>query len=124
MKNESIWKSGAPDTLRYPGLSSDVEAEVAIIGGGITGLSVGFFLARQGIKVSVLEATYVGSGTTGSSTGNLYIAIDEMYHEVISKYDLETARLLAESRKRAMVAIDEIIGQYQIDCDYKKHPGI
>lgn len=120
MKNESIWKSGAPDTLRYPGLSSDVEAEVAIIGGGITGLSVGFFLARQGIKVSVLEATYVGSGTTGNSTGNLYIAIDEMYHEVISKYDLETARLLAESRKRAMVAIDEIIGQYQIDCDYKK----
>lgn len=118
MKYQSIWKTNQPDTQLYPGLEADTQTEVAIIGGGITGLSAGYFLARQGVKVVVLEAEYIGSGTTGSSTGNLYVTIDEMYHQVMDKFDRETARILAESRQAGMDAIDDIIREHNIECNY------
>lgn len=118
MKYKSIWKTNVPDAVKYPGLETDINTEVAIIGGGITGLSAGYFLAQQGINVVVLEAEYIGSGTTGSSTGNLYVTIDEMYHQVLDKYDVDTTRLLAESRQVAMDAIADIVRQHKIECNY------
>ncbi|HLV53460.1 MAG TPA: FAD-dependent oxidoreductase, partial [Cryomorphaceae bacterium] len=118
MINQSIWKSTEPDVLRFPPPDEDLDVDVVVIGGGITGISTGYFMARAGMRVAVLEAAYVGWGTTGNSTGNLYVPIDEMYRQVSEKFDVETARLLSESRARGLEAIDDIIREHGIDCDF------
>lgn len=120
MKNTAIWKTNVPEATKYQGLETDITTQVAIIGGGITGLSAGYFLAKSGVEVVVLESEHVGAGTTGSSTGNIYVTIDEMYHQVADKFDRETMVLLAESRQAGLDMIEEIIEKYSIDCDFKK----
>ncbi len=120
MTYKSIWNDDNRDIRpQYPALDKDIRIDVAIIGGGITGVSAGYFLAKNGIDAAVFEMDTIGAGTTGSSTGNLYVPVDEMFHKIRDKYDADTVRLVAESRMAGLKAIHEIIDDYSIDCDYR-----
>lgn len=76
MENEhdfktSVWTSGVLPP-QFSKLNRDIEVDVAIIGGGITGVTAAWILAKAGKKVAVLEARKIGRGATAFSTGNLY----------------------------------------------------
>ena len=62
----------------YSSLQENWNVDVAIVGGGVTGITAGYLLAKAGKSVAVLEAWEVGGGTTGFSTGNLYAIVGEM----------------------------------------------
>ena len=66
----SYWSTtsdaGAAD---YPKLESDLRTEVAIIGGGITGLTAALHLLQAGRRVVIFEAGRIGAGTTGGTSG-------------------------------------------------------
>jgi len=117
MKNQSIWKLKSADQ-KYPTLENDIHTEVAIIGGGITGISTALLLAQQGIETVVLEAREIGKGTTGNSTGNLYSLIESGLSSIEEKYDLTTLQRVVDSRKKALNFIKNNIENFQIDCDY------
>ena len=70
MSKISIWRDTVEPAL-FPSLTNDISVDVAIIGGGITGITAAYNLGKAGKRVVVLEAFQVGSGDTGSSTGNL-----------------------------------------------------
>ena len=106
----------------YPQLSGDIEVDVAIVGGGITGISTAYLLAKAGKRVAVLEALKVGSGTTGSSTGNLYAPVDERLHTVLSKHGEETMRAVASSRSAAIDFVEQRVQEHNIDCDFRRVP--
>ncbi|HEX8462737.1 MAG TPA: FAD-binding oxidoreductase, partial [Segetibacter sp.] len=74
MSSISIWKDKAEELELTP-LKKDITVDVAIVGGGITGITAAYILSRAGKKVAVLEARKIGEGSTGSSTGNLYCTI-------------------------------------------------
>src|SRR5690625_5909132 len=103
----TIWKkSSRPDS--YSPIHQHVKAEVAIIGGGITGISTALLLLTKGYDdVVLLEARQIGLGTTGHSTGNLYTPTEYTFQELKQKYDLETLRSLISSRKKALDLIEE-----------------
>jgi glycine/D-amino acid oxidase-like deaminating enzyme len=64
-----IWRDqSAPATLR-PRLDGSVTAEVAIVGGGVAGLSTALHLAERGVDVALVEAGTLGSGAAGTSAG-------------------------------------------------------
>jgi glycine/D-amino acid oxidase-like deaminating enzyme len=73
-----------------------------IVGGGITGITTAYLLAKKGVKVVVLESEKVGSGTTGFSTGHLTSGVDADYNFIASRFSKETARLVAESMNDAI----------------------
>lgn len=50
-------------------LKTPIRVDVAVIGGGLTGLTAAWHLARQGIRVAVLEADTIGSGASGVNAG-------------------------------------------------------
>ncbi|HEY8219077.1 MAG TPA: FAD-binding oxidoreductase, partial [Methylobacter sp.] len=83
-KTVSIWEGTAKKGSAFPALTGDKEADVVIIGGGITGLTAAMLLSEAGKKVVLLEAWQIGLGTTGNSTGNLYNTVAE-YLSVIKK---------------------------------------
>src|SRR5262245_15594810 len=61
----SYWHETAGERIgHYPTLETDIHVEVAILGGGITGLTAAAHLQRFGRRVAVLESDQIGSGTT------------------------------------------------------------
>jgi len=103
---QALW-SAAATFKTYLQLSGDLDIDVAIVGGGITGISTAYLLARAGKRVAVLEALKVGSGTTGSSIGNLYTPIDERLYQVASKHNEEALRAVVASRSAAIDFIEQ-----------------
>ena len=105
----------------YAALSSDITVDVAVIGGGITGLTTAYLLAKHGKKVAVLEAHHIGKGSTGNSTGNLYATVgNKGLHAIESKFDADTVRKVVAARAEAVDFIAEIVSQHNIECDFKR----
>lgn len=122
MSSYSIWKDKAEETSFSP-LRQDITADVAIVGGGITGLTAAYILSRAGKKVAVLEARKIGEGSTGSSTGNLYCTIGSPgLHNVKSKFNEKKIKEVVESRAAAADFIEQRVKEFNIDCDFKRVP--
>ncbi|MFC6490257.1 FAD-dependent oxidoreductase [Nitratireductor sp. GCM10026969] len=104
-------KSGIPfwfdgvDAPAHPPLTEDMEADVAIIGGGIVGLTCAHRLQNSGLKAVVLEARGIGRQATGRSTAKVTAQHGRKYAMLRSKFGDEGARLYAEVNQRA---VDEI----------------
>src|SRR5215213_7062819 len=122
MTTKSVWKSHAALTS-FPALKTDIKVDVAIIGGGITGISAAYLLSAAGKKVAVLEARKISDGSTGYSTGNLYAMVgNEGLHKVKSKWNAEVLEQVVASRTAAVDFIEERIKEFNIDCDFKRVP--
>jgi glycine/D-amino acid oxidase-like deaminating enzyme/nitrite reductase/ring-hydroxylating ferredoxin subunit len=119
MIKKSIWKAKSPSP-DFPSLKNNIEVDVAIVGGGITGITTAHLLSNQGRKVAVLEAMKVGEGTTGDSTGNLYTMVDKRMHHIQSKFDDDTLRVIAGSRTAAVEFIETTIRKFGISCNFKR----
>jgi glycine/D-amino acid oxidase-like deaminating enzyme/nitrite reductase/ring-hydroxylating ferredoxin subunit len=121
MKKTSLWKDDA-EASTYPPLQNDLHVDVAIVGGGITGLTAAHLLAGAGKSVALLEAWRVGGGTTGFSTGNLYATVEERLHSIRSRFGMETAHAVAASRTAAIGHIESLVQRLAIDCDFHRRP--
>ena len=118
---KSIWQE---EIRRF---SSDADFnqifDVAIVGGGITGISTAIKLQQSGKKCILLEASNIGFGTTGGTTAHLNNFFDTTYNEAISDFGLENAKLLAEVGREAIAIIDNHIQHFNIDCDFEEKSG-
>src|SRR5690554_6837349 len=117
MKTEPIWKSKTIET-NFPQLRNELEVDVAIIGGGITGITTAQLLKQEGYRIAILESRSVGQGTSGQSTGNLYALTEYSNSEIVEKYDFETLKQVVESRTAALDFIQNTVQHYNIDCDF------
>lgn len=122
MDTTSLWKTISTRSFNYPSLDKNIEVDVAIIGGGITGITAAAHLVRAGKKVVVIEADKIGGVTTGYSTGNLYVPVQPFYQNIESKFNFETAKIIAESRKFAIDYIEQNIKEKNIPCQFARRP--
>lgn len=77
--------------IRYPVLTEDVQCDVAIVGGGITGAFLGYYLTRAGLRAIVLDAGYVGGGSTSASTAMCQYELDVDLSELRQKVGIKRA---------------------------------
>jgi glycine/D-amino acid oxidase-like deaminating enzyme len=115
----SLWADSASEIV-YPELDSDIEVDVAIVGGGICGLSAAYLLKQTGRSVAVLEKKTIGSGTTGRTTGKVTSQHGLIYSQLAEKFDDKTARLYGEAAQAAIDEIDQIIKAEKISCDWQR----
>ena len=122
MSKISVWKDTA-EQPSFPQLQQNIVVDVAIIGGGITGITAAYNLSKAGKKVAVLEAWKIGDGDTGSSTGNLYCTIGSPgLHTIKSHFDQDRMREVVDSRALAVNFIEQRVAEYNIDCDFRRVP--
>ena len=121
MDTVSFWQATA-QPVAFGALSGEITADVAIVGGGITGITAAHLLSEAGLNVVVLEAWGMGLGTTGYSTGNLYATVDENLDQIRKKWNQEVASQVAASRTDAMNTIERIVARFGIDCDFHRRP--
>lgn len=69
----------------YPAFSGEQTVDVAVIGGGISGLTTALLLAKAGKSVAVLEADRIGTSTTGHTTGKVTLLHQLAYTKIASK---------------------------------------
>lgn len=121
-KAASIWTDRAP-TTPYGRLEQDIHVDVAIVGGGMTGITAALLLARAGKRVAVLEAKTVAEGVTGYTTGHMTAIVDTRYHQIASDFGDDGARLVAESSYAAIDLVEQFIREFNIDCGFERHTG-
>ncbi|HEX2834107.1 MAG TPA: FAD-dependent oxidoreductase [Thermoanaerobaculia bacterium] len=117
MNRKSVWEATAANVTFAP-LAQDLDVDVAIIGGGITGVTAAQMLCEAGRRVVVLEAQRVGQGTTGHSTGNLHVAVDETLHAIRTKWNDDVLRVVCQSRQAMIDHIEQTVARYALDCSF------
>jgi glycine/D-amino acid oxidase-like deaminating enzyme/nitrite reductase/ring-hydroxylating ferredoxin subunit len=117
----AVWNV-APVERSYAALNRDLKVDVAIIGGGVTGLSTAVRLVEEGRKVVVLESGRVGRGSSGNSTGNLYATLSQGLRSVRSKWDEDALRDVVAVRSAALNDIERRIERYSLNCGFERRP--
>lgn len=118
---QPIWIEGAPSA--HYDAPPPTSADVVVVGGGITGLSVATRLCEAGRDVAVLEMNRIGGGTTGHSTGHLDSHVDENYRAAAKNFGEDSLRLVSEARRAAINQIHRWVHEKRIDCDFALAPG-
>jgi glycine/D-amino acid oxidase-like deaminating enzyme/nitrite reductase/ring-hydroxylating ferredoxin subunit len=116
---KSYWLDSTALT-NYPTLNEDIKIEVAIIGGGITGITAAELLKKQGVKVAIIEANRIIQGTTGHTTAKITTQHHLIYHKLINAFGLEKAKQYADANEFALEFIDKNIRQNNIHCDFRR----
>jgi len=106
-----------------PALSGEHEADVAIIGGGFTGLASAYFIKKQSPdkKVVVLESEFIGFGSSGRNSGIGTHLLGHNILPIIRAQGVEKAAILHRLSTQALSLLDELIKEHEIDCDYEKN---
>jgi glycine/D-amino acid oxidase-like deaminating enzyme/nitrite reductase/ring-hydroxylating ferredoxin subunit len=118
----STWLATA-SLPRFPRPSADVRVDVAIVGGGITGLTAGYLLKRAGLKVAVLERGRCAHVDTGRTTAHLTSVTDARLRHLRQVYGPDVARLVWDAGGAAIDQIDALVRGEEIACDFRWVPG-
>ncbi|MBI4015736.1 MAG: FAD-dependent oxidoreductase [Candidatus Aenigmarchaeota archaeon] len=105
-------------SIGYPSLSSDISADVCVVGGGIAGVFTAYTLAKKGFSVVLLEKKEIASGDTSYSTGFLTRVPDTNISALEKKYGKAFLRRLFFCTARAQEVFIETIKKENIECDF------
>ncbi|MBB3977020.1 gamma-glutamylputrescine oxidase [Rhizobium azooxidifex] len=100
-------------------LEGDVEADVAVLGAGYSGLSTAIHLAEKGYKVVVVEGAGVGWGASGRNGGQVVNGLNASLETIRRRYGEEAGAFVGALVQEGGRIIRRIVGQYGIECDLK-----
>ncbi len=120
MVNKSIWLKGI-NFKKGNILKEDIETDVLIIGGGITGISSLYFLKDSDLDITLVDAFNIASGQTSKSTGKLTYLQGLLYNKIENIYDKDIAVKYLKSQKEAIDLVKEIIIENNIKCDFESN---
>jgi glycine/D-amino acid oxidase-like deaminating enzyme/nitrite reductase/ring-hydroxylating ferredoxin subunit len=121
--NLSVWFAPAIEPIAFEKISSDVDTAILVVGGGIAGLTTAYCLAKEGLKVILVEDGFIGSGETGRTTAHLTCVLGDRYFELEKTFDQDTAKLSAQSHTAAIEWIANTVKQNNINCHFKRVDG-
>ena len=118
----AYWNATAPAS-DYPRLSGDLEVDVAIIGGGIVGVTAARLLKDRGLKVALVEARRVGEEVTGKSTAKITSQHNIAYTIIERKFGEEGAKTYADANQAGLGKIVELADRHRISCNLERKPA-
>jgi glycine/D-amino acid oxidase-like deaminating enzyme/nitrite reductase/ring-hydroxylating ferredoxin subunit len=119
---QSLWLDG-DEGPRHPALEEDLEVDVLVLGGGITGLTTALLCRQDGASVAVLEADRVAGGVTACTTAKATALQATMYSTIRSHHGVEATQAYAEASLAAVERIAELADTNDIDCDLVRRPA-
>lgn len=101
----------------YPKMSGISSADIVIVGGGISGISLAYELSFTKKRIILLEQNELYHSTTGYTTGKLTCQHGDLYQKLLKKSE-PAARAYYQAQKKALLHLQDIIQKHRIACDY------
>jgi glycine/D-amino acid oxidase-like deaminating enzyme len=122
-----IWlarQSTLPDRQRFPVLRRHLEADVAVIGGGVTGAAVASLFADAGVRVVLVESRRIGRGSTAASTALLMQEPDEDFTDLARRYGHAPALRIWQLSRAATHEFVAVLRRLNIACDLSSRDSV
>ena len=122
IRGESYWNATAPRS-DFPRLAGEIDADVAIVGGGIVGVTTARLLADRGVRCALVEARRIGEGVTGKSTAKITSQHSLALTAIERKFGEECAQIYADANEAGLRAIVGFADRHAIDCNLERRPA-
>lgn len=119
LTRHSYYAATAPRDVSFAALEGETQADVAIVGGGLAGLSAAIELADRGFQVVLLEAQQVGWGASGRNGGQAIHGLACDQAEIESQLGLDEARRVWAMSLEALDLIHARRRRFGIDCEWQ-----
>lgn len=118
--NNSYWTSTIIENKKkYPKLDKKIEADITIIGGGLTGITTAYYLTKSGVKVTLLEKDKIANHTSGNTTGKITSQHGLFYNYLLQSVGKEQAKQYLYANEEAIQNIAKIIEEEKIECEFE-----
>jgi glycine/D-amino acid oxidase-like deaminating enzyme/nitrite reductase/ring-hydroxylating ferredoxin subunit len=118
----SLWLDGVPTSPRSEPVP-DREVDVAVIGGGIAGITTALLLKRAGARVAVIEAATVASGVSGATTAKVTALQSTVLSTIRSRHGDDAAAVYAQASASAVERVATLAGELGVECDLARRPA-
>ena len=122
MNTTSYWMDSATFP-RFSKLDEDVKVDVAVVGGGLMGITAASLLKQAGKTVALIERSRLASIDTGHTTAHLTAVTDLRLQDIAKTFGKEAARATWDAGSAAIDQIVANIRRLEIDCDFRWLPG-
>src|SRR5687768_7444025 len=124
LSSRPFWplRDGLPAT--FPPLDQNTSCDVAVIGSGITGSVIAWFLASAGINVVVLDRREAAHGSTAGNTGLVLYELDEMLHRLARRIGANSAVQVFRRCDRAVANLKAVIRSVGTECEFARKPSL
>jgi glycine/D-amino acid oxidase-like deaminating enzyme/nitrite reductase/ring-hydroxylating ferredoxin subunit len=119
---DPLWLATAEPTA-YPTLDADLEVDVAIVGGGIAGVTTALLLKRDGASVAVLERGEISGGATGYTTAKVSALQETRYTQIRKVHGARGAAAYAAASLDALERMAALVAGDAIDCAWERLPA-
>ncbi len=120
----SYWLTSTAAKATHPPLNDQARFDVAVVGGGIVGVTTALLLQRSGASTVLLEADRVGSGVTGTTTGKVTALHGLAYDELERRHGSAASALYARANQGSLDWIRQLVASEEIDCDWRARPAL
>lgn len=118
------WPTITEDRNAFPSLTSNEAARVAVIGGGMSGITCAWELASAGIDVILAERDEVAAESTSSNTGLLQYCNDIMLSDLIGQLGKGRAETFYKACAKAVDKLEKIAAELPGDCDFTRRSSL
>ena len=112
----SIWTKST-DKPHFKSLSGDMNTDVLIVGGGITGILCAYMLQKAKVDYILIEAKEICSGITKNTTAKITAQHGLIYNKIIKKYGVDAAKLYYKANNNAINHYKELCNEF--DCNFE-----
>ncbi|CAM3654646.1 Gamma-glutamylputrescine oxidoreductase [Vibrio aerogenes CECT 7868] len=120
MINQSYWIDTKPRFTRGAETLGNSHYDVAIVGGGLTGLTAAHTLAKQGVSVALFEATAIMEQASGQNGGQCSTGVAQDFSALSATLGLDKAKRYYTAYSNAVDALRNIITEEQIECEFRE----
>lgn len=119
-----LWPSSGGLPARYPPLAGDINCDVLVVGGGLTGTLIAHALTSAGLDAVLIEENRIGSGSSSASTGLLQYSNDVMLSELVSLIGEEVAVYFYRECKHAVERLCSLAERLPADVGFKRRSSL
>ncbi|GIM33359.1 NAD(P)/FAD-dependent oxidoreductase [Paraclostridium bifermentans] len=120
VQGEPLFTSINKNKNQYPYLTEDLETDICIIGGGVTGAIASYYFSKNNVNTVLLEKKRIAHLSTSVTTSLLQYELDDNISDLKEYTTLENALRSYKLGIKALKEIEEFINEYGNKCDYKK----
>ena len=112
----AAYANAGPPGINAPALDATIHADVAVVGGGFTGLSTALHLVQRGVSVAVVESREVGWGGSGRAFGQVVPYAKHHEDHIYSTFGANYGERLIDLLATGPDLVFGLIEKHKIDC--------